>query len=538
MTIPHRKISMEVAKVSRVQKAKAFMQREPKLRTAAAVLATMRLLPNANIPTARTDSLTTVQINYDWAEQYSTEEVAAVLLHETMHKVGFFPVRFDNWMARYPGYDRKEMMTIFNVAHDFLINHNIKHDWGLPLPPGGLYDPRIDMRKTTVESLADQIVAGQHPGNGGHGTNPGKGGQGKPDDSQQGGEGEGESNQDPSDNEGEGGSGDAGDGGDQDSNQTGGSGGGKGEDDTEQDGEGGGGSGNDQSEGEGEGNDTSGESESKEDTHDQKSEGGEGGLSDGCDVYEPEPDFTEKPMSEAEKQRIMAETRRDLATAMRAAQGCGKGNDPLTQVLAAATTQAPTASLRRELALLARNLDKSGHTSWLSPNRRRVLPNGFRAPGPRDTKLGLVVLAIDTSGSTSGSTVKYFLNTAQETLRNSVFNRVIIIHCDDHIRHIDDWTKEEFMRQEFTTRVYGGGGTEIMPPFQWLEENNLKPDAMVYFTDGGVWHGDVAQVSRHWKRRRFPLLWALWGYGAETFINWVTVNDRVGKCCMLPADKW
>lgn len=111
-----------------------------------------------------------------------------------------------------------------------------------------------------------------------------------------------------------------------------------------------------------------------------------------------------------------------------------------------------------------------------------------------DKKIRDFVIAIDTSGSCSGELVKHFIEKTYNILRDSEnFFRKVNIHiiqCDSKIQH-DDVIKsrEDFENYIKNVKIYGGGGTDFRPVFQYVKElvdakafRNLK--GIIYFTDG------------------------------------------------------
>jgi predicted metal-dependent peptidase len=49
----------------------------------------------------------------------------------------------------------------------------------------------------------------------------------------------------------------------------------------------------------------------------------------------------------------------------------------------------------------------------------------------------------------------------------------------------------------------GGGGTDFAPVFEWVERENLRPDALVYFTDAD------AEFPEH--APPYPAIWLVKG---------------------------
>ena len=104
------------------------------------------------------------------------------------------------------------------------------------------------------------------------------------------------------------------------------------------------------------------------------------------------------------------------------------------------------------------------------------------------------VIAIDTSGSTSGELVQKFVQKTYNILKSteSFFSKINlhIIQCDAEIQeHTKITNQEEFDRYLSTMKIHGLGGTDFRPVFQKVDElihdkefQNLK--GLICFTDG------------------------------------------------------
>lgn len=104
------------------------------------------------------------------------------------------------------------------------------------------------------------------------------------------------------------------------------------------------------------------------------------------------------------------------------------------------------------------------------------------------------VIAIDTSGSTSGELVQRFLqktyNILQESESSFTKINVHIIQCDADIQDDTKITcREDFDRYLQTMQLRGLGGTDFHPVFAYVDSliwnkefQNLK--GLIYFTDG------------------------------------------------------
>ena len=104
------------------------------------------------------------------------------------------------------------------------------------------------------------------------------------------------------------------------------------------------------------------------------------------------------------------------------------------------------------------------------------------------------VIAIDTSGSTSGELVQAFVQKTYNILKQqeTFFTRINlhIVQCDADIQEIVKITnQDEFDDYIKCMEIHGLGGTDFRPVFSYIDKlienhefNNLK--GMIYFTDG------------------------------------------------------
>ena len=104
------------------------------------------------------------------------------------------------------------------------------------------------------------------------------------------------------------------------------------------------------------------------------------------------------------------------------------------------------------------------------------------------------VIAIDTSGSTSGEIVQKFLNKTYNILKNSesYFSKVNIwiVQCDAKIQEAKKIaSQEEFDEYIRNFQIKGLGGTDFRPVFDFVnklvdDKEFTKLKGMIYFTDG------------------------------------------------------
>lgn len=107
-------------------------------------------------------------------------------------------------------------------------------------------------------------------------------------------------------------------------------------------------------------------------------------------------------------------------------------------------------------------------------------------PGYKGFGCGTVVFAMDTSGSMSDREIGQGLGEADSILTDCNPEQVILIGCDAAVESVVELGPGDTLRNNAPAcTLGGGGGTSFIPPFKWLEENNIRPDVLVYFTDMG-----------------------------------------------------
>lgn len=116
---------------------------------------------------------------------------------------------------------------------------------------------------------------------------------------------------------------------------------------------------------------------------------------------------------------------------------------------------------------------------WSHP-QRRMLPYGYILPSLYSEAMGLVVNALDTSGSISNFVLQAF-GAEILAIRDAVSPEGMVnIYCDAAVAHVDVYDEYE----PITFEGHGGGGTDFRPPFAYIEQHAIKPACFIYLTDG------------------------------------------------------
>ncbi len=123
---------------------------------------------------------------------------------------------------------------------------------------------------------------------------------------------------------------------------------------------------------------------------------------------------------------------------------------------------------------------KDGY-SWKRPNRR-FMASGMYLPG-HDTKpqMGEIVIGVDTSGSIQQPELDMFNAHINRILHTCNPEKVTVVYCDYDVNSTVEYEPDDF---PVTLKLQGGGGTRFKPVFDYIDENGIDPEVVVYLTDG------------------------------------------------------
>ena len=116
--------------------------------------------------------------------------------------------------------------------------------------------------------------------------------------------------------------------------------------------------------------------------------------------------------------------------------------------------------------------------SWTRPNSR-FMHAGFYFPGVLREGVGEVVIAVDCSGSISDRILALFQAEASAIVQENQPSRVHIMYFDEIIHRVDTFE----MGESITIMPQGGGGTNFVPIFESVHEQNIMPHSLIVLTD-------------------------------------------------------
>lgn len=158
-----------------------------------------------------------------------------------------------------------------------------------------------------------------------------------------------------------------------------------------------------------------------------------------------------------------------------------------------------------------------GERQWLPPNRRYVW-KGLYLPSRGKKKSIEIVLAIDTSGSTTED-LPDFLSELRGMAAAFGEYKLTIIQCDVAIHSVNVYSNDDPLPED-GLEFRGFGGTSFMAPFRYVEEKMPEPPTVfIYLTDG---YGAAPERAPD-----YPVIWCLTRNGQKP-ANWgleVKINN-------------
>lgn len=133
--------------------------------------------------------------------------------------------------------------------------------------------------------------------------------------------------------------------------------------------------------------------------------------------------------------------------------------------------------------------------SWSRPNRRGITSNLY-LPSLYSNKMGEMVVGIDTSGSITSDILNQFMSEVNAILDLARPEKIYVVYCDSDVAGVEEFTYADL---PITANPKGGGGTSFSPVFEWVEDNGINPECLVYLTDMCCYE--------HGQQPGYPTMW-------------------------------
>lgn len=141
----------------------------------------------------------------------------------------------------------------------------------------------------------------------------------------------------------------------------------------------------------------------------------------------------------------------------------------------------------------------SGSYDWRRPDRRFIVRD-LHLPSRSGHGAGWLVVWGDTSGSIGKRELEKYMGELGGIIEDVKPRRLTVLWCDANISHIDECEDATDLFKIRARGVGGGGGTSVMPVFDWIAQHTEAPDAFIGFTD--------CCVSFPPQAPPYPIIWA------------------------------
>jgi len=213
-------------------------------------------------------------------------------------------------------------------------------------------------------------------------------------------------------------------------------------------------------------------------------------------------------LSETEKEELGRQWQQRLAAAAQQAAQAGKLSQSLARIVD--NLLQPQLPWRMLLARYMKVASRDDY-SFQRPSRREgeaILPS-------LSSNMIDVLVMVDTSGSIGDTELSEFLSEV-DVLKSQLRARITLHACDDHLCENGPWIYEAWEALTLPKNLTGGGGTSFKPPFEWIEQAQLHPDLVVYFTDA---EGDFPAREPH-----CPVIWLVKGKATTPWGQRIQLN--------------
>lgn len=200
----------------------------------------------------------------------------------------------------------------------------------------------------------------------------------------------------------------------------------------------------------------------------------------------------ERKVAERQTNRIIEETAKRVKKKYQ-----GYGNLPaglaekLEQIL---QDMKPQFNWRRVLRLFA----TTSNSTYLKNTIRRPSKRYGTVPGIKVKRSNRLLVGIDTSGSVAQKELLEFFSEIYFIWKQGA--EIQVVECDTHIHNTYNYKGKP------PNEIHGRGGTDFNEVIAY-GNTEYRPDALIYFTDGGAPAPDVAP--------RYPILWIISSNGID-----------------------
>ena len=144
----------------------------------------------------------------------------------------------------------------------------------------------------------------------------------------------------------------------------------------------------------------------------------------------------------------------------------------------------------------------AGESTWRKPSRR-WLSHDMYMPSQVSTRVGRVVVGVDTSGSIDTKMLTDSLAEVVGVCSAVTPELVDLLYWDSQVAGHEIYTEDNYAALTQSTKPAGGGGTSAACVSEYVKNNGITPLFAIMLTDG--------YNSPHWGEWPFPVIWCILG---------------------------
>jgi len=187
--------------------------------------------------------------------------------------------------------------------------------------------------------------------------------------------------------------------------------------------------------------------------------------------------FEDSGMSSSEKQEVENEWKQRLVAAV---ESCKlRGTVPGEFEALIEKFLEPKVLWGEKLRMYANDLVRYDST-WSKLNKRFLDQDIYLPSIKKMNGINKLVVAIDTSGSVSDTLLSQFGGELTCIMEDCDIEECVILYVDAEVNHVQRIVSDDL---PISLEVKGRGGTDFIPAFTWVEENNEEPSLFIYLTD-------------------------------------------------------
>lgn len=202
-------------------------------------------------------------------------------------------------------------------------------------------------------------------------------------------------------------------------------------------------------------------------------------------------------LSPSQVKQKLADLQIQVLQAARAAERGGALPNAAERIVQEARN--PRSDWRDVLRRFVSNACAPDESSWRRVNRR-ALGMGVYLPGRVPSGIEHLAIVLDTSGSINniGPAREQFVAEVKRIFQDVPISKLTVMCCDDRVR----WQETFEAGDEPQFKWRGGGATAFIPAFRALDNAEVAPSGVIYFSDM-ICYQEVPEPT-------YPVLWAKW----------------------------